>query len=62
MKKKKKKCIDCGRKHPTWASCYFGTFYFFFCREKKISKKGIFICYDCSSKHRSYTPAFSFVR
>lgn len=40
------KCFDCGSKFPQWATVSFG----------------IFICLDCSSKHRSFGPQISFVR
>eukprot|EP01016_Furgasonia_blochmanni_P040970 TRINITY_DN526_c0_g3_i22.p1 TRINITY_DN526_c0_g3~~TRINITY_DN526_c0_g3_i22.p1 ORF type:complete len:259 (-),score=82.13 TRINITY_DN526_c0_g3_i22:1082-1834(-) len=39
-------CIDCEKKHPKWASVYFG----------------IFICLDCAGKHREYGYHLSFVR
>lgn len=45
-KQDNQKCFDCGSKFPQWATVSFG----------------IFICLDCSSKHRSYGPQISFVR
>ena len=39
-------CFDCGSKAPKWSSPYLG----------------IVICYECSSKHRSYGTHISFVR
>ncbi len=41
-----KKCADCGFKFPQWATVSFG----------------IFICMECSAKHRGYGPQISFVR
>ena len=46
QKPENQKCFDCGSKFPQWATVSFG----------------IFICLDCSSKHRSYGPQISFVR
>ena len=40
------KCFDCSAKQPQWATASFG----------------IFLCMDCSAKHRSYGPHISFVR
>jgi ADP-ribosylation factor GTPase-activating protein 2/3 len=40
------KCFDCEKKSPKWASVYFG----------------IFLCLDCSGKHREYGPQISFTR
>lgn len=39
-------CADCNTKFPLWATVTFG----------------IFICMDCSARHRSYGPQISFVR
>ena len=39
-------CFDCGSKNPKWASVYLG----------------LFICYECSGRHRSYGTSISFVR
>ncbi len=39
-------CFDCGSKENKWASPYLG----------------IIICYECSSRHRSYGTHISFVR
>jgi ADP-ribosylation factor GTPase-activating protein 2/3 len=40
------KCIDCDKKNPKWASVYLG----------------LYICMDCSGKHREYGPQISFAR
>jgi len=40
------RCFDCKCKNPQWASASFG----------------IFICLECSGKHRSFGPHISFVR
>lgn len=40
------KCFDCQSRFPQWASASFG----------------IFLCLNCSGKHRSYGPSISFVR
>lgn len=39
-------CFDCGSKKPKWASVYLG----------------LFICFECSGRHRSYGTSISFVR
>jgi ADP-ribosylation factor GTPase-activating protein 2/3 len=41
-----KKCFDCSKKNPNWASVYLG----------------LYICYDCAGKHRQYGVQFTFVR
>jgi len=40
------KCFDCDKKNPKWASVYLG----------------IYVCLDCSGKHREYGPQISFAR
>lgn len=45
-KKKNKSCFDCNAKFPQWGSATFG----------------IFVCMNCSGKHRSYGPNVSFIR
>jgi len=40
------KCFDCDKKNPKWASVYLG----------------LYICLDCSGKHREYGPQITFVR
>ena len=41
-----KVCFDCDQKNPKWSS----------------STIGIFLCYQCTSKHREFGTHISFVR
>lgn len=41
-----KKCYECKKSNPKWASV----------------NNGIFICLNCSGKHRGYGLEFSFIR